>query len=263
MSHWKRFHETWSNLGPPLRPHADVVRKVVECVGSQTRSLLLLGVTPEYALAFDHVDAIDSNAAMIAALWPGDTAGRRAMLGNWLDIEGDEPRYSAILGDGSLNAIGYPDDWRNLLARLSARLDPDGVVVLRIFECPDIPFQLADLTAVVEATPAPVNFNAFKWMMATHLAAQRGPDVPVMTIRALFDRLCPDRDRLSRMTGWTPEAINTIELYRDSPAVYSFPNRQQILAALPDDAVEITFHASGDYDLAACCPILSFRKRRG
>jgi hypothetical protein len=41
---------------------------------------------------------------------------------------------------------------------------------------------------------------------------------------------------------------------------YSFPNRVEFQQALPPGISGVEFQACGDYDLAHCCPILTFRK---
>ena len=89
MSHWQRYHARWSQIRPPLRPDEDVVKAIVKLVGGRGRKVLLLGVTPEFADAFDNVQAVDKNPAMIANLWPGDGATKKASLGDWLEMSGE------------------------------------------------------------------------------------------------------------------------------------------------------------------------------
>jgi len=75
-----------------------------------------------------------------------------------------------------------------------------------------------------------------------------------------FNELHPDRDELAQRTGWPRAAIDTIDVYRGSPVMYVFPNRQEFTAALPGGIGDVRFTDCGSYDLANCCPILSFRK---
>jgi hypothetical protein len=97
-------------------------------------------------------------------------------------------------------------------------------------------------------------------MLAMHLASAEGTTVPVTRILEAFESLFPDRAALARRTGWAREAVDMIDVYRNSPIVYCFPNRQEFDAVLPKSAVGVTYHACGSYDLAACCPILSFER---
>lgn len=76
-SHWIEHAATWDHFGPPLRPHPlDMARVQALCDshGGHNQRVLLLGVTPEYALlpwptgtAFT---AIDKCRDMIAKVWP-------------------------------------------------------------------------------------------------------------------------------------------------------------------------------------------------
>ena len=88
MNHWQTYPARWSLLKPPLRPDASVVDRVRALAGADAAPVLVLGVTPELAAAFAQVEAVDRSAEMIAALWPGDAPGRRAIQGDWLELGG-------------------------------------------------------------------------------------------------------------------------------------------------------------------------------
>jgi hypothetical protein len=259
MSHWAKYHTRWALIEPPLRCSAEVVREVQSIVGRAQGTVLLLGVTPELADAFDEVFAVDKNPSMIANVWPGDSAGKRAVAADWLEMSSQAGTFAAVVGDGSLNNLGYLSDIKKLLDISLEMLTPGGRFVCRLFERPSSPFTIDDIMMAAGA-PASVNFHALKWMIAMHVAAQHGATVAVTQILATFNKLFPDRERLSRDTRWPRAAIDTIDLYQDSAMSYSFPSRKEFLAIIPDHAIEVEFRSCGTYNLASCCPILAFRK---
>ena len=80
------------------------------------------------------------------------------------------------------------------------------------------------------------------------------------TILERFEELFPDRDRLAATTGWSRRAIDTIDIYRNSPIAYSFPDRAEFEGCIPVGVRNPRFLACGTYDLAECCPVLIFEK---
>jgi len=260
MSHWQRYHARWSQIRPPLRPDRDVVDCIVKLAGGRDRKVLLLGVTPELAEAFDTVEAVDKSPAMIATLWPGDCAAKTVSLGDWFDISGPAGRFDAVIGDGSLNMPHYPRESRILLDKLADQLVPGGVFACRVYERPPQPISADDLAATA-SRPAGIGFHGFKWQLFMHLAESVGANIPVALVREHFNELFPDRQALAARTGWPAADIDTIDVYRGSASVYAFPNRTEFMAVLPEGIDDARFIACGSYDMAACCPILSFTKR--
>jgi hypothetical protein len=55
--------------------------------------------------------------------------------------------------------------------------------------------------------------------------------------------------------------IAEIDAYRSSPARFSFPTAEQLLATLPPEFVEGRFVATGNYELAERCPLLTAERR--
>jgi hypothetical protein len=258
--HWHTYHTRWAGLRAPLRPTSETVEKIVGLVGKRDRRILLLGVTPELAEAFTTVVAIDKSAAMIENIWPGNTPSKIASEGDWLALDASLGSFSAIIGDGSCNAVTYPVALRRLLEQVCDHLERHGRFACRIYERPDIIPPISSIVAEARQ-PAARNFHAFKWLLAMHIAEDTEPSVPVELILNTFNEHFPDRDRLAEQSGWPRADIDTIDAYRNSPAVYCFPNRTEILAMIPRGLVDEHFHPSGTYDLAECCPIFSCDRR--
>ncbi len=259
MTHWQKYHATWAKLEAPLRPNADIVAKVKDLAGGVAGPTLLLGVTPELALAFEQVVGVDKNRNMIDHVWPGDSTARRAVHADWLDLTEPRGHFAAAVGDGSLNAVTSLREIRQLLERVVALLAPGGRFACRLYERPAQPFT-KDHLLELGAKPARLNFHAFKWKLAMHLAEEVGASMPVVLIRERFIEYFPDREKLARDTGWPREIIDMIDIYRGSPAIYVFPSRQELSSVLPAGIANVRFEASGCYDLAECCPMLAFSK---
>ena len=261
LNHWQRYGARWSQVRPPLRPNAQVVGLMRALVGDEPGRALLLGVTPELATLFPTLDAVDKNPEVVASQWPGDSGSRRAIVADWLEFPAPRETYAVIAGDGSLNNAASAAMMHALIAHVHELLTPGGLFICRVFERPRTTFSEHDLQAAMAGRDG-VNFHAFKWMMAMHLAEQHGMTVRVADILALFERLCVDRSALADRTGWALAEIDTIDVYRGSAIRYVFPNRTELIAAFPEDCL-LDFIPTSDYDLAACCPILAFRKPEG
>ena len=258
-NHWQTYHRRWSGLEAPLRPNAEIRAAIVDLVGDNTDRVLLLGVTPELALSFNTVVALDKSATMIANIWPGDSATRRALEADWLQLDGSLGKFSAAIGDGSFNTLAYAGEVRRALGNVFDHLPPGGRLVCRVYARPDTPWSWDQLLAEA-AAPARVNFHAFKWKLAMRIAADTEPSVPVASIIESFERHFPDRDALARTTGWDRSIIDMIDTYRNSNAVYCFPTRKEFLDCLPSGLRDIGYHPSGTYDLAEDCPIFACEK---
>ena len=91
----------WRLLGEPLRPPAEVVQAFERELGLADADAVMLGVTPELAYLGRTLLAVDSSEQMVLNIWPGDRAGRRAVVGDWVDLPVETASVDAILGDGS------------------------------------------------------------------------------------------------------------------------------------------------------------------
>jgi SAM-dependent methyltransferase len=260
-SHWNEYHRRWSRLSAPLRPDADIVRGFENILAGRDGRVLLLGVTPELAHIGKRLSAIDRSAAMIAHIWPGDTERARAQEADWLAPPFADGSFTAIVGDGSLSAVNWPVDYRALFSQAARLLEPGGVAALRLFETPEECETREALKADTLAGRCR-SFHAFKWRLAMAAVAQTGdPNIAVAAIRCAFDAMFPDRDALSAATGWSRDDIDTIDVYANSPDVYSFPSFAQLRRTIPDSFAHIRRVGCGSYPLAERCPILAMVRR--
>jgi SAM-dependent methyltransferase len=259
-SHWNEYHRRWSRLSAPLRPDADIVRGFEKIVAGHDARVLLLGVTPELAGVGQELSAIDRSDAMIANIWPGDTARAQARNADWLAPPFADGAFTAILGDGSLSAIMWPRDYRTLFGQAARLLAPGGVIALRLFKTPDDVETRETLRRNTLAGETR-SFHAFKWQLAMSVVAETGdPNIAVIAIREAFDAMFPDRVQLAAATGWSAEDIETIDVYANSPDVYSFPTFAQLRETIPESFENIRLVDCGSYPLAERCPLLAMER---
>ncbi len=259
-SHWNEYHRRWSRLSAPLRPDADIVGAFEKIAAGHDARILLLGVTPELAGIGQQLSAIDRSDAMIAHIWPGDTERAQARNADWLAPPFADRTFTAILGDGSLSALIWPDDYRTLFAQAARLLVSGGVIALRLFKTPD---EVETREALRRDTLAGKcrSFHAFKWQLAMSVVAETGdPNIAVTAIRETFDAMFPDRAALATATRWRAEDIETIDVYANSPDVYSFPNFAQLRETIPQGFANIRLVECGAYPLAERCPLLAMER---
>jgi SAM-dependent methyltransferase len=255
-SHWAEFYRRWAQLTPPLRPHKDVAEGIRKAVAGHDERVLLLGVTPELADLGAELIAVDHNDMMIAKIWPGDTARRRVVKADWRDLPFPRNDFSAAIGDGSLNALTYPTAHRQLYDQLAKVIRPGGRFVFRHYTTPDRGETIAAVRAAALAGKIG-SFHAFKWRLAMAMVAATGdPNIRVEAIREAFDREFPDRAKLAVAAGWPVADIDTIDVYRGSSEIYSFPTFGQLRGAIPAAFENPRLVPVGSYELAERCPLV-------
>jgi hypothetical protein len=255
VSDWQNFHARWSRLQPPLRANGEVVAAIAAAIDHHRANALLLGVTPELSGIAERTTAVDWDKGMIAHIWPGDTPARRAVLADWREMSFASHRFTAVIGDGSLNSVPYAE-WQRVFARLAELLLPGARLAIRVYETPDNCETVAQIRRdAIEGFGG--GFHAFKWRLAMALAAERGDaEMPVARIHRAFEREFPDREALSRATGWSLDTIAEIDAYRGLATSYCFPTRSQTLRLMPSAFRNVRFESSGTYELSTACPIL-------
>ena len=258
---WSEFHRRWPKLKPPLRPNEEVVAALRDAIAGGAERALLLGLTPELSEVAQETVAVDWSDKMLAMVWPGNTASRRAVQANWLQLPCKVGAFSAAIGDGSLNCLEYPRQYRLVFEELSRALRPGARLAVRVFLTPDPCETLAQLQNAAMAGGTGV-IDALKWRVAhAHCSERRDPNIAVRSIRDAFNALFPDREELARACGWSMDHIEQIDAYANLPDVFSFPTGAQVLDTLPTRFAHARFVSSGTYELAERCPILTAELR--
>jgi hypothetical protein len=259
---WSDFHLRFPRLRPPQAVTREMAAHTAAAVAGHDERVLLLGVTPALSAIGRTLVAVDRSPNMVAHVWPGDDDRRRVIEADWRWMEpgGD---FSAVIGDGSFNCLAWPAGYEQVFARLGATLRIGARFAVRFFVTPD---RCESVEALADATRAAgvESIHALKWRLAMALVAERAEvHIAVVDILARFDTLFPDRDLLSRQTGWTADEIETLDFYRGSADVISFPTVDQIKATVPAGFANVRLLRSGNYDLAERCPVVAMDWRAG
>jgi SAM-dependent methyltransferase len=257
--HWNAIRKHWQLLGSPLRPPAEVVQAYERELELARSHIVMLGVTPELAGLGAAMTSVDESPDMIAGIWPGDTDRRKAVQGDWFDLPFEPASVEALIGDGCLSVIGAADLRRRLFASIAHTLKADGRAAIRLYASPETRDDPKDVRSLA-LSGGVSTFHELKWRVAmTAIGGAPSYTIPVTAILEQFDKMFPDREELSARTGWEPPIIGTIDVYRNSPAVYSFAPA----AALIDEAKpyfnNIRLASTGTYGLAERCPLLVMR----
>jgi SAM-dependent methyltransferase len=275
ITHWNHHAMQWRNVGQPLRPTPEDVAYLRERLAAlfahpappgPSRPLegLLLGVTPELAsVAWRpelHLLAIDQSRGMIDGVWPGDTPNRRAVRGDWFDLPIAPGTLDVVLGDGCFNALLFPGQYRELVASVRQTLRPGGLFALRMFCRPQADEPVDGVFDAAEAGRIG-NFHVFKWRLVMALqGADTARGVTLSEVWEAFRHRVPDPPAWAAARGWAAREVATIDGYRGSSGVYSFPSQDE-MARLFGDEMAVVERWHGRYEMAERCPHFLLRRR--
>lgn len=255
-AHWAAIYQPAARLGPPLFVDSSIAAAYQAAINGRAARGLLLGVTPQLADFAADVTAVERNPTVIATRWPGDTPQHRAVCADWREMIFSPGSFTACIGDGSLNSLPDLDTVTAILSRVAGFIQPGGPLVFRVYLTPE---NCEPVGAVFEAARARriASFGALKWRLAMALANERrNPSMPVVEIRARFEREVAARARFADETGLLLEDLDTIDIYRDSAEVYCFPTESELRRSLPACVRFLEFASSGSYELAERCPLV-------
>lgn len=253
----KQLHSnSWDKLKAPARPTQSVIDTFKSLVPEGP--ILLLGVTPEIANAYDNVLAVDRDPKMIENVWPGDTETKTAVNADWETFLPGK-KFNSIIGDIALTMLADKKRITTFNVKAFNMLNAGGTISQRILHKPKESITRAMLIDML-TKPATVNFNAFKWMMFMTYTDETHNKIKVVNILKFFNEIAPDREVVAKHTGWSLDQINTIDIYKNSDWELIVMTKKEWLETIPKDAIDVKFTYQDDYDLAELCPILSFRK---
>ena len=259
VTDWRNFAAVYGRLRAPLRPSPGDVAHFAGAIAGHDARVLLLGVTPELSVLGDDLTAIDHAPRMLSDVWIGDRSDRRAVRGDWTRLPFAESSFTTVIGDGSLNsAPGLEPDMLREIDRVVA---DGGRAVFRSFCSPDAAETLSAVRSdVVNGWDG--NFHALKWRIAMALAASdANRTVAVGTILAAFDDLFPNRPELASTTGWSLDAIATIDAYAGAAHSLAFPTLAELLDTAAPCFAEAQVLAGSGYPLAERCPTIVWSRR--
>ncbi len=269
--YWTALARAYAAVGPPLRPTEGDVALIQSALASalplypeRPVRVLLLGVTP--LIADMHLPpaasliAADNSLPMIRGVWPGNLPGARAATcANWSAMPLRDASCDAILGDGSLTCVGYPDGLRSLAREARRVLRPAGLLAVRCFLQLDRPERPEDVMADLLRGAIPsFQWLKFRLLMALQLSAAEG--VAVDAVYRFWAACQIDEARLAAQTGWDPETIRTIHLYRGSETILTFPTLAETRAVL-SEFFEETVAVPPPSGIVGRCPLFTAAPR--
>lgn len=250
------FHHRWPTLQPPLRPHGDVVAAVNGLIGACADPILLLGVTPELAAIRRAMIAVDWSRDMIALAWPGDTAVRQAILGDWKALPVGNGSVGAVIGDGILTMLNWPQEAAVVASEIQRVLRPGGRAVLRCFATPEQPETIDYVGQLSSKGLMPYH----EWRLRFNMAAARADGhVSITSARLyeLYEADWPNRRDYIDACGWPGEALAEIDAYRESAYIHSYPKRSEISELVSQVWTgHAQFVETSGYPGAEHCPLL-------
>ena len=271
-SHWKHHATQWAKVGSPLRPVAEdrrlywqAVEASLDVAAFPAVRALLLGVTPELAAlpwpGAAQMVACDSSLDMVRRVWPQNGfpgAFASAVNADWRALPLATARCDLAIGDGCFSVLPDSGSYRRCAQELGRVLRAGGGLVLRLFCPPPIAESAQQVLADLHRGDVG-NFHAFKWrlVMAVH-AGDAG--ACLHDVWNVWSRAFPEPDAVAALSGWSLEAIGTLEAYRNATARYSFFSLDQVRDLLSPE-FEFLQVLRPSYELGDRCPIVSLRSR--
>lgn len=225
---WDELARKWDRYKPPLCPADTDVAQYRAAIAGADAHVLLLGVTPQLAGLGQELTALDGSVAMIEHVWPGDTATRRAIQGDWRRDIPAKRGFSAVMTDGGFIYLRWPDEYVLLLDHMKARCAPGFRLVMRGHFSENVQPK-ADLDALFAEVRAgaTVDPEIAKHRIAHSLAARSGnPNVSTREQIAIAQELFAEQPDIRQRMISRPHA--ELDLH------FSFPTRPQIVALLED-----------------------------
>lgn len=269
---WARHAAQWEKLGSPLKPcHEDgeLMHAAVASVlqGIESPVVGILGVTPEIVQGpWPHgtrLQAFDQSHEIIVSVWKPNKAicSSHACQAQWQNLPLPDGSLDVVAGDNALGALYGLAECAQVLAEVARVLKPGGLLCLRYLMLPgalSTPAQLREAALAGRIR----SFHALKWRLAMTMSAPPEYSVATADILATFNRLFPDRRVLAHASQWHRRVVDTIDAYRGATTRYCIAPMAQLEVVL-DPWFEITGRDYGHYELADCCPTLTFKRRTG
>jgi UDP-N-acetylmuramyl tripeptide synthase/SAM-dependent methyltransferase len=268
--HWNEHARQWSHVGQPLRPGREdvaVASAMAERVAAGLRrpiQALVLGVTPELVTMpwpkQTRLLAVDRCSGMLGGVLPQQSPDATAGLcGDWLRLPLRADSMDLVIGDGCFTVLETVAAYRNLAAEVRRVLGPDGHFVIRLFVRPAVAESVDAIFADLLAG-AIGNFHIFKWRLAMALHQQLAVGVRVHDVWQAWHDAGIGAVELSERLSWPLEQIETIEVYRNGSARYTFPMLEEARDLLASEFEELDCHVS-NYELGERCPTLRLASR--
>lgn len=267
-TYWAGLARAYALLGQPLKPSGEDLRLMERAVSAVEAPgglrALLLGVTPGVAAmrwpAGSSLLALDASLPMVQGVWPRNLDGRRrAVCGDWRALPCGPGSREAVVGDGSINCLPYPEGYRALAGAVWEVLSEGGIFVLRCYLQPG---ERESAEQVVADLPAIPSFHHYKFRLLMALQRTVRQGIAVDEVYRFWAGRHPGGRGVPSGPGWEPAVVETIELYRGTQTVHTFPTLAELRGVLGERFDEIGL-STPSYPLGERCPTLIWTPRRG
>jgi hypothetical protein len=269
---WVHIARGYAEFSCPLVPSAQDIRVYERAAARHAADrhqdhfdALILGVTPGIANmnwpARSRILAVERSPTVIRALWPGDVRGvREVRCASWFDVPAERSSFDLVVGDGSLNTCGFPDEIGTLCSEICALLRPGGIFAVRAYVQPVV---AESIEAIFDALLSAPGLRVDEFKMRLFLSMQRSSQqgVAVREAARVLHAFRVDRTVMKERLGWTEAAVAPFDKWQSSNVVYSFPSlselRTILLRQFEEDSITFPTYPIGD-----CCPVIVMRSRR-
>ncbi|MBL1210749.1 methyltransferase domain-containing protein [Geminocystis sp. GBBB08] len=240
-NHWQKFSTNWEVIGSPLRPNEEDISFIETEILAKLKlnlsiiyRVVILGVTPDFiSLSWsDNIEiiAIDKSSEMIANIWnknENHKKKRTVILGHWQNIPLPDNCCDIILADGCFTQLDYPNSYNQVLQELKRILKPQGLFSSRFFLRPSQTEKITNIFCDLKAGNIG-NFHLFKLRLAAALQKSTEAGIPVDYIYQIWKENISNPDEILHQLGWSLDLLKTINVYENSPSIYSFPTLEEV-----------------------------------
>lgn len=199
---------------------------------------------------------------MIQRVWPRtDVRESVPLCGDWKTIPLGDGSVPCVVGDGCFTLLDYPHGYRGVFREVQRVLSPGGRFAMRYFCRPTESESLAQIGEDLW-TRRIGNADVLKLRLAMALHGTIQEGVAVDKIWRRFNEMVPERAKLELHLGWGRKEIDTFDVFRDSPAAFTFPTLEEIRDISSSLFVETSIHVP-HYELGSRCPTVIYEPRQG
>jgi SAM-dependent methyltransferase len=262
---WQALLRRWSHIGHPLRPTPEDIATYerfaarAACEGNGRLRALLLGVTPQIVGCRwpdgTSLTALDISSRMIGTFWPvaGAPAAARVICGDWCAMPVEAGSIDFVVSDGCNPVLPFPRSFQAMVGEAARVLRPGGLLVLRLFLRRDPGETVDDIVAALRSDRIG-SVHVLKWRLVAALCPDIERGICLGDVWPVWDRM---RHLVPRpgAPGWTPEEIETIDVYHNLETQFYFPTLAQVRCVMAQDFADMR-HVCGSYEHAEQCPTI-------
>jgi SAM-dependent methyltransferase len=268
QGHWSRVAQTWSLVGPPLRPVAADLSHFNRAVAhwhqqsAKTPDALILGVTPElwrdiHWPISSRIAALDGSEDMIRAVWPGPP--ELAHVGWWTQMPFTTSAQDIILCDGGFGLL-TPANQRLLLQEVARVLKPGGVFSVRLFAPMGRTGSLQEIADDLHQHRI-ASLDQLKLRLWGALQASIETGVRPCDVVAWIHKASDEGRFLVEELGWNREHVERLRVHLGSTAVYHLADEDRLAELIANTpSLQLREVRRPDYAFGTSCPVVTAQR---